>query len=202
MYKLYGSPGTGSAAVEAALAEVGASYEVVTTNTKAKLHLTEDYKAINPRQQVPALQLPDGTVMTEGSAMLLHIADAFPQAGLAPPPGTSARAQHDRWIIFMAVNIYEGELRHFYPERYADNSDSVVEKALDYLDRQYAILDEAIKEPFFLGDTLSMVDIYLWNLASWLDPEHLSARFPRVHALMTKVRTRPRIAPIDAIHAG
>ena len=86
MYRLYGKSGTGSAAVQAALAEAGASYEVVTINTKAQAHMTEEYRAINPRQQVPALQLPDGSVMTEGSAMLLHLADAHPKAGLAPAP--------------------------------------------------------------------------------------------------------------------
>lgn len=202
MYRLYGSRGTGSAAVEAALAEAGAAYEVVATNTKAQAHMTEEYRAINPRQQVPALQLPDGSVMTEGSAMLLHIADALPQAGLAPAPGTPARAQHDRWLIFMAVNIYEGELRHYYPDRYSDHADSVVDKAIVYVERHYAMIEEAIEGPFFFGDRLSMVDIYLWNLATWLDPDRLAIRFPRVHALMTRVRTRPRIAPIDAAHAG
>jgi glutathione S-transferase len=202
MYRLYGSPGTGSAAVEAALAESGARYEVVATNTKAQAHLTEEYRAINPRQQVPALQLPGGTVMTESSAMLLHIADAHPGSGLAPAPGSLDRAQHDRWLIFMAVNIYEGELRHSYPGRYSDDAESVIDKAIAYVDRHYAILEEAIKGPFFFGENLSMVDLYLWNLASWLDPDGLAARFPKVHALIGKVRTRPRIAPIDAVHSG
>lgn len=201
MYRLYGSLGSGSAAVEAALAETGVEYEVVTTNTKQQAHLTESYRAINPRQQVPALRLPDGSVMTEGSAMLLHLADAYPQTGLAPAPGSSARAQHDRWLIFMAVNVYEGELRHYYPERYSDHPDSVVDKAVAYVERHYAIVDEAIKGPYFFGDTMTMLDIYIWNMATWLDPERLAAHFPKVHALMTKVRTRPLIAPIDAAHA-
>ena len=96
MYRLYGSLGSGSAAVEAALAETGASYEVAVIDTKEDAHLSETFRRINPRQQVPALQLPDGSVMTEGSAMLLHLADAFPEADLAPRPGTPARAQHDR----------------------------------------------------------------------------------------------------------
>lgn len=200
MYKLYGSSGSGSAAVEAALAEAGASYEIIATNTKAQAHLTDAYRAINPRQQVPALQLPDGSVMTEGSAMLLHLADAHPQSGLAPAPGTPARAQHDRWLIFMAVNVYEGELRHFYPERYADNPESVVEKAVAYVERHYAILEEAIKGPFFFGDKPMMLDIYIWCMATWTDPEWLGERFPKVHALMTNVKERPLIAPIHTAH--
>lgn len=202
MYRLFGSLGSGSGAVEAALAEVGADYEVVPTSTKEGQHLTESYRAINPRQQIPALELPDGSVMTEGSAMLLHLADAFPQAGLAPAPGSSARAQHDRWLIFMAVNVYEGELRHFYPDRYADNPASVEELAIAYVERHYAILDQAIKGPFFFGDTLTMLDIYIWNMATWLDPERLPRHFPKVHALMNAVRARPLVAPIHAAHCG
>ena len=46
-----------------------------------------------------------------------------------------------------------------------------------------------------------MLDLYLWNLATWMDPERLAARFPKVHALMTGVRTRPLVAPIDAAHS-
>ena len=201
MYKLYGSLGSGSAAVEAALAETGVEYQVITTNTKEQAHLTDAYRTVNPRQQVPALELPDGSVMTEGSAMLLHLADAHPHAGLAPAPGSSARAQHDRWLIFMAVNVYEGELRHFYPERYSDRPVSVVEKALIYVERHYAILEEAIKGPYFFGDDLTMLDIYIWNMATWTDPVRLAESTPKVHALMTRVRNRPLIAPIDAAHA-
>ncbi|MBX9454758.1 MAG: glutathione S-transferase family protein [Rhizobium sp.] len=201
MYRLYGSLGTGSAAVEAALAEAGATYEVVTINTKSDAHLTAEFRAINPRQQVPALQLPDGSIMTEGSAMLLHIADAHPQSRLAPAPGTPARAQHDRWLIFMAVNIYEGELRHFYPDRYADDAVSVAERAIAYVDRHYAILEETIKGPFFFGDMLTMLDIYLWNMATWMDPERLARHFPKVNALMNAVKARPLIAPIHEAHA-
>lgn len=202
MYKLYGSLGTGSGAVEAALAEAGAEYEVISVVTKQGAHLTEQYAAINPRQQVPALQLPDGSVMTEGAAMMMHIANAFPEARLAPPPGTSARAQHDRWLIFMAVNIYEGELRRGYPERYGDDAESVVEKATDYVRRHYNILEAEIAGPLFFGNDLTMVDIYLWNLATWTDPEWLLAHCQKVHALVTTVRNRPLIAPIDAAHAG
>ena len=111
MYILYGSIGSGSASVEAALAVSGIEYEIVQVTTAEGLHLTDDFKAINPRQQVPALRLPDRSVMTEGSAMMLHLADALPSTELAPAPGTAARAQHDRWLVFMAINIYEGELR-------------------------------------------------------------------------------------------
>ncbi len=76
MYKLYGTKMTGTCAVKAALTEAGAPFEEVEITISKKQHLTEEYRQINPRQQVPSLMLPDGSIMTEGPAILLHIADA------------------------------------------------------------------------------------------------------------------------------
>lgn len=205
MYILYGSIGSGSASVEAALAVSGTAYEIVQVTTAEGLHLTEDFKAINPRQQVPALRLPDRSVMTEGSAMMLHLADALPASGLAPVPGTAARARHDRWLVFMAINIYEGELRKAYSDRYTDDpqgAEGVRSSADAYVKRHHTILEEAIVGPFILGDRMTMADIYLWMLAGWMDQEWLATRCPKIVALAARVRQDPRIAPIHAAHFG
>jgi glutathione S-transferase len=206
MYRLYGSIGSGSASVEAALAETGAAYELVSTSTAEGQHLTDAFRKINPRQQVPALQLPDGSVMSEGAAMMLHLADTFPDARLAPAPGSSARAQHDRWLIFMAVNIYEGSLREAYAGRYTDDPNGaaqVMSNAQAYQKRHFEILEAVIGDgPFLFGKEMTMADIYLWMLASWTDQNWLAARCPKITALATAVRERPRIAPIHAAHFG
>lgn len=205
MYLLYGSNGSGSASVEAALALSGAEYQVVQTPTAEGMHLTEDFKAINPRQQVPALRLPDGSVMTEGSAIMLHLADALPAARLAPAPGTPARAQHDRWLIFMAVNIYEGELRKAYSDRYTDDADGVtgVRTSADaYVKRHHAILEDAVVGPFLFGPKMTMADVYLWMLAGWMDQDWLAAHCPKITALAATIAQNPLVAPIHAVHFG
>ncbi|MBW8285212.1 MAG: glutathione S-transferase family protein [Rhizobium sp.] len=205
MYVLYGSNGSGSASVEAALALSGAEYEIVQTPTAEGMHLTEDFKAINPRQQVPALRMPDASVMTEGSAMMLHLADAFPAAQLAPPPGTPARAQHDRWLVFMVVNIYEGELRKGYSDRYTDDADGAVgvkTSADAYVKRHHAILEETIVGPFLFGPEMTMADIYLWMLAGWMDQDWLAAHCPKITTLAATIGQNPLVAPIHAVHFG
>lgn len=205
MYLLYGSNGSGSASVEAALALSGTEYQVVQTPTGEGMHLTENFKVINPRQQVPALQLPDGSVMTEGSAMMLHLADATANARLAPAPGTAARAQHDRWLIFMAVNIYEGELRKAYSDRYTDDADGVmgVKTSADaYVQRHHTILEDAIVGPFILGPEMTMADVYLWMLAGWTDQDWLKAHCPKITALAATIAQNPLVAPIHAVHFG
>jgi glutathione S-transferase len=205
MYLLYGSNGSGSASVEAALALTGTEYRVVQTPTAEGMHLTEDFKDINPRQQVPALRLPDSSVMTEGSAMMLHLADALPAARLAPAPGTPARAQHDRWLVFMAVNIYEGELRKGYSDRYTDDPagiEGVRTSADAYVKRHHAILEDAIVGPFILGPEMTMADVYLWMLAGWMDQDWLAAHCPKITALAATIAQNPLVAPIHAVHFG
>jgi glutathione S-transferase len=206
MYKLYGTKGSGTCAVKAALTEAGAPFEEVEITTSKKQHLTEEYRQINPRQQVPSLMLPDGSIMTEGSAMLLHIADAHPELGLAPAPGTPERAQHDRWLIFFAVNVYEGMLRNLMGERYTTDGNGkqgVEEAARAYVDRHFSIFEESLADgPYFFGDNFSMLDIYMWMIAQWMDASWLEANCPKITRLADTVKVRPKIVPIHEENFG
>lgn len=206
MYELFGWKLTGSLAIEAALTEAGADFKITPVNLKAGETRTEAFTAINPRQQIPALRLPDGSVMTEGAAILLHIADAFPDMRLAPVPGSPERGQHDRWLFFMAVNVYEGELRKLNPGRYTidESGAEAVQKAANaYVDRHYEILNEQIKNgPYVLGGNFTVLDIYIWMLAQWMDQEWLTAECPKIKQLADTVAQRPKIAPVHTYHFG
>ena len=206
MYKVYGWKLTGSLATEAALEEVGADYEVIPVNIREGEQHQEDYARINPRRQVPALALPDGSIMTEGAAILLHIADAYPKSRLAPKPGSSERAQHDRWLFFFAVNVYEGELRKLLPQNYVtsvDCADAVKAAADSYVERHYRIFEDALGEgPYTFADTFTVLDIYVWMLAQWMPPEWLAEECPKVNRLLETAKLRPKIAPIQKRHFG
>ena len=206
MYKLSGWKLTGSLAIEAALTEAGVDFEIVPINIRAEEQHSEEFGRINPRRQLPALMLPDGSIMTEGAAMLLHIADAFSETGLAPEPGSTARAQHDRWLFFMAVNVYEGELRKIVPEKYTEDpacAISVKNAANAYVDRHYKLLDDAIGDaPYFFGENITVLDIYIWMLAQWMDREWLARECPKVRRLGDAVAVRPKIGSVHAFHFG
>jgi len=206
MYKLYGWKLTGSLAAEAALTEAGLSFEIIPINIRVDEQHSEEYGRINSRRQVPSLALPDGTVIAEGAAILLHIADATAEFRLAPEPGSPARARHDRWLLFMAVNVYEGELRKITPEKYTDDpgcAQPVKTAAFAYVDRHYKLLDEAIGDgPYFLDNRFSVLDIYIWMMAQWMDQEWLSRECPKVKRLADAVAVRPKVAPIHAYHFG
>ncbi len=203
-YKLYGWGQTGSMAIEAAFAEAGVTYEFVPVNRKTNENLTEAFAKINPRQQLPALALPDGSIMTEGAAMLLHIGDAFPAAQLLPRPGSSARAQHDRWLAFFAVNVYEAELRQLKPGYYTTEPAGAagVKAAADaYVERHFQIYNDSLGSgPYLFGDHFMMIDIYVWMLAQWTEQPWLAANCPKVKRLSDTVMARPLIAPIHKAH--
>ncbi|MCX7347220.1 MAG: glutathione S-transferase family protein [Alphaproteobacteria bacterium] len=205
-YKLYGWKLSGSLAIEAAFAEAGVAFDFVPIDSKARENLSEAYHRINPRQQLPAVMLPDGTCIAEGPAILLHIADAFPDAALAPRPGSFARAHHDRWLSFFQANVYEGELRKLFPDRYAATADcasSVREAAVSYVERHYEIFEEVLGEgPYFLGERFSVLDIYVWMLAQWMPADWLAARCPKVKRLSDTVASRPAVAPVHDFHFG
>ena len=203
-YRLYGWRQTGSMAIEVAFAEASVDYDFVPVSRKTDENLTEDFHKINPRQQLPALMLPDGTIMTEGAAMLLHLGDAFPATGLVPKPGSSARAQHDRWLLFFAVNLYEGELRQLRPEKYTTDASGAagVKAAADaYVERHFRIYNDALGAgPYLLGDQFTMIDIYVWMLAQWMEQPWLAQHCPKVKRLSDTVMARPRIAPVQKSH--
>ena len=206
MYKLYGTLQTGTCAAHAALLEAGATFELIEVKMRDDEHLGEDYRRINPRQQVPALGLPDGSVMTEGPAIRMHIADAHPDACLAPPPGSSLRAQHDRWLMFFAVNVYEGELRKLFGARYTDDPEcslAVQVAAATYVERHYLIFEESLSTgPYFFGEQFTVLDIYAWMLAQWIDGSWLREHCPKVNALSGHVMKRHRIEPIHRENFG
>ena len=119
MYTLYGRPATGSAAVEALLEELGLPYRLETVAKGPDGRPSAHYLAnINPLGPVPALKLPDGSVMTESAAMMIYLADLVPGANLAPLPTHPARGQYLRVMLFLAAEIYPADLRLFYSDRY------------------------------------------------------------------------------------
>jgi len=205
MYKLYGATNSGSFAPQVVLEEIGAPYELITVELDNKATRTAEFLAINPLGQIPVLILPDGTVMTESAAMILYLADTAPQAGLLPPAGSTARAQALRWLFLLAANLYEADLRYYYPERYAGDSSGatgVRAAALAHMRRTLDLVETALERgPFLLGESYSVVDPYLCMVACWYPPqEEIGAALPRLLRHRDAVRARTAVAKIWKRH--
>jgi len=205
MYKLYWGKGTGVIAVQALFEEIGVRYEKIVIDFDKEEHLGAEFLAINPLGQIPALVLPDGTLMTESAAMLLQICERHPEAKLAPPAGSPESAVFQRWLLFLAANIYPDIMRLYYGDRFTsdpEGAESVAKAARSDLDRHFGILNEALSPgPYLLGETFSAVDIYLWMLAQWHPevPQLLEAN-TRIGRHAELVLARPAVARVWAEH--
>jgi len=201
MYKLYWSQMSGAIAPQALFEEIGAEYEKIVIDMDKMEHRTPEFLAVNPMAQIPALVLPDGTLMTESAAMVLHILDRHPEAKLAPPAGSAESARFLRWLVFMASTLYVTDMRLYHADQFTTDPaglDGVLASARSDMDRSFAILDEALNPgPYLLGETFSAADIYLWMLAAWHpEPAKMLAENPRVKQLVELVQARPAIARV------
>ncbi len=205
MYKLYWSKMSGAIAPHAVLEEIGAEYEKIVIDMEKMEHRAPEFLAVNPWAQIPALVLPDGTLMTESAAMVLQICDRHPEAKLAPPAGSAESARFQRWLLFMASTLYVTDMRLYHAEQFTNDPaglDGVVASAQADMDRALAILDEALNPgPYLLGETFSAADIYLWMLAAWHpEPAKMLASNSRVKQLVELVQARPAIARVWEEH--
>ncbi|WP_417518456.1 glutathione S-transferase family protein [Minwuia sp.] len=196
-YVLINRQGSGGFVVEAALAMARVDYRVELLDSPVSTPLPESFAAINPWRQVPVLDLPDGTRMTESAAMLIHLAGAHPEAGIAPAPGDVAHPAFLRWTLFIATTIYEAMLRRTYPERIIadpDQHDAVRASANARMKAAFDLLEgELAASGYLCGDRLSVADVYLAMLYFWFDR---SLALPRCGALVSQVRDDPVTGPI------
>lgn len=203
-FTLYGRAGSGSMAVQVALEEIGAPFECVWIGRQPAE--VARYKEVNLTGRVPALALPDGTVMFESAAILIHLALLNPQAALAPQPGTTRHAKFLQWMTFLSANVYEAVLRIYYSARYSTRGEAdgtvVRDQGLaDY--RAHMGLIAANLRPYVLGPEYSIADVYLYMLASWYpERDELDRSLPALAAHGDLVRARPAVAKVEAEHAA
>jgi len=203
-FVLYGDRGSGAFSVEAALAEAGAEYEFRTVSLKENAQRAPEFLAINPSGKMPALRLPEGGIVTESLALLVMLAERFPDAQLLPPPGSFARAQAWRWLAFMGTELYPMVEIVDYPERFVPKgteSDALRERAREKLRERIQIVEKAIAGPWLLAEGFSAADIYAAMFSRWdVGAEFRDANLPKLVALANAVAERPAIAPVWQRH--
>jgi glutathione S-transferase len=203
-YKLYGRANAGSLAVQIALEEIGAPYDLIWVGTTAAELAA--LRRINPAGKVPALVLADGTPVFESAAILIHLANAHPTAGLAPVAGSTAHARFLQWMLFLSSNVYEAVLRSYYPERYSTAGTAaaaqIKAQAVDDYARQLELIHGALS-PYVLGERLSAADPYLHMLAGWYpgDATALNSRLPKLAQHAELLRRRPATRKAEQDHA-
>ena len=190
--KLYYSPGACSLSPHIVARELGLPIELRKVDTKAKtIEGGGDYLRVNARGYVPALELDNGEILTEGPAIVQYLADLVPQAGLAPKAGDFARYRLQEWLNFLTSEIHKQFSPLFKPttpEDYKPVGKQQIATRFDWLDGQLAGKD------YLLGAQFSVADAYLFVLLGWTGPTKIDlARWPNLAAFHKRVGARPKV---------
>lgn len=191
--KLYYSPGACSLSPHIVLRELGQAFTLERVDTKTKVTETgADFRAVNAKGYVPALALPDGEVLTEGVAIVQHLADAREARELAPQPGTLARTRLQEHLNFISSELHKSFSPLFYPASSDEVKAAAREKVSGRLDYIESVLVDGRK--FLLGDAFSVADAYLFTVANWTRPTNIALdRWPHLRAYLDRVAARPAV---------
>ncbi|GAA4867515.1 glutathione S-transferase family protein [Luteimonas vadosa] len=198
MHTLYYAPGAASMAVHWLLLELGLPHQLVSVDLEAGEQKRPEYLALNPNGVVPTL-LIDGTAHGEAAALMLHLADSHPGAGLAPAPDSSRRAEFLQWMFHMANAVQPLFRQWWYPHEPAgaNHADAVRAHAEPRIAAEWDRLDRHLADsgPWLLGRSLSAADFYLAMLVRWSRKmQRPGTQWSHLAALAGKLKSRPSYA--------
>ena len=190
--KLYYSAGACSLSPHIALREAGMKFELVRTALKTHtLADGADYYAINPKGQVPLLELDDGARLSEGPAILQYIADHAPASGLAPVAGTMARYRLMEWLNFITSDLHKTFAPLFNSRMPAEAKAifvATLQEKFAYVDRQLEGRD------YLMGERFCVADGYLFTVSNWTAHVGVDiANLKNLAAYRARVAARPAV---------
>jgi glutathione S-transferase len=190
--KLYYAPGACSLASHIALQESGLPFETDQLNFKTKITASgEDFMQLNPKGYVPAIKLDDGSILTEGPAILQYIADQNPASGLSPKAGSMERYRLQEWLTFIGTELHKSFSPLFNkasPDEVKNNSRNMLTKRLSYVETQLA------GKPYLMGDHFSVADAYLFVVVGWSSHVDFDlGPFPRIKEYSARIAARPAV---------
>ena len=190
--KLYYAPGACSLSPHIVARELGIKLDLKKVNTKDKtIEGGGDYWKVNARGYVPALELDNGQVLTEGPAIVQYLADQKPEANLAPRNGTLERYRLQEWLNFLTSEIHKSFSPLFKPntpEEYKKIAKENLATRFDWLDKQLAGKD------YLTGNTFTVADAYLFVLTNWTKFHNIDlTRWPNIAAFQKRVGARPKV---------
>lgn len=190
--KLYFSPGACSLSPHIVLLEAGLDFTLERVDVRAgQTESGRDFGAINPKGYVPALELKDGTVLTEGAAIVQFIADLAPDLQLAPANGTLERYQLAEWLSFISTELHKS----FGPLFRPNSTDEMKEAARTILNKRLAFVAGTLADrDYLMGARFSVADAYLFNVLSWAAYVQFDlAPWPVFAAYQQRVASRPAV---------
>ena len=197
MLKLYYAPHTCSLASHIALEHAGADYSTVRISFSAEEQRKPEYLAINPKGRVPAL-VTDRGILTETPAMLVFIAQSFPQARLAPIDDPFLFAEIQAFNSYLCSTLHVAHAHRMRGERWADEPSAIAamqRKVPDSVGACYRLIEERmLRGPWVMGDIYTICDPYLFTLAQWMEGDGVDpSRFPKVRDHRNRMSERATV---------
>ena len=186
------SPGACSLAshITAREAQIPINIERVDLATK-KTATGRDFLKINPKGYVPALELDDGSVITEAAAVLQYVADQSRGAQLAPPSGTLDRVRVQEWLNWTASELHKSFAPLFDPKLSDERKQEARTEVVRWLDFLEVSLES---REFLVGKSFSVADAYCYVVLNWTRFTGIALQgHPRVAAYLARIAERPAV---------
>lgn len=190
--KLYFSPGVCSLASHIALRELNLPIDLVKVDLRTKKTSSgEDYAVINKKGYVPALQFNDGSLLTEGVAILQYLADQKPEVGLAPANGTKERYKLQEWLTFINSEIHKA----YSPLFDATTAEQTKKTCLEKLDKRHNFVAEQLAhQDFLMGNQFTVADAYLFTTMTWAGFFNIDfAKWPVLKDYFSRIAARESV---------
>ena len=204
-YGLYATNGCGSMIVEVAFGMAKVPLEIVDVPWEDTGWKSKALKKLNPLGRVPTLILPDGKVMTESAAILLHLADTVPGFELVPPAGHALRPAFLRWQIFLVSAVYPtftyGDVtERWVGEPHKEGAGKLLrESTHSHRKTLWKYVEKEIDGPWFLGGTFCALDVYMWAMTMWRPGrDWFKAECAKLHKIGASLDDHPVIKKVAA----
>ena len=190
--KLYYSPGACSLSPHIVASEAGIPIELEKVDLAShKTESGQDFTAINPKGYVPTLRLDDGSILTEGPAIVQYLADQKPATGLAPAAGTMERYRLQEWLTFIGTELHKS-FGTLFNKASSDDAKQMsktnIAKRIGYLNDQLAT------RQFLLGGNFTVADAYAFTIVNWTNFVGIDLKpYPNVASYMGRVGARPKV---------
>ncbi|RYF12527.1 MAG: glutathione transferase GstA [Deltaproteobacteria bacterium] len=194
---LFFMPGACSLAPHIVLREASLPFDLKQVSRQKKFDDRQDYLAVVSKGYVPALRLRDGTVITEGPAIVQYIADLAPDKKLLPEPRTLGRTQTQSWLNYISTELHKSCAPLFR----TDISEPHRAYQLAYLHRQLRWTQDALgTRPYVHGDAFTVADAYLFTVLRWMPLLKIDmAPYAQLSRYMLGIGSRPAVG--DALRA-
>ena len=190
--KLYYFPGACSAASHIMLRETGQNFELEAVDMETgKTESGKTFTDVNPKGQVPALELESGVVLTEGAALLQFIADSAPDKAFSPAVGTI-----DRALMQEHLNYVSSELHKAFTPLFKAKSEEEAKAAKKVIADKFTYVEGILSDgrEYLVQDTFSPADAYLFVVANWANFKEIDlAPWPNLKAFVERVMARESV---------